>query len=423
MDILRGIKVVDVTMWAFVPSAGGVLAHWGADVVKVESPTSPDPMRMMGGSLEPGGSSNLFKHYSRGKRSIALDLASDEGREILYKLVADADVFLTSFLPPTRKKLKIDVDDIRKVNPKIIYARGTGQGPKGPEAERGGYDGVTWWGRGTLSKSAMDVTGATWPVSMIGHGDGMSGMTLVSGILAALLRRERTGTSTIVDASLLGTAIWFNGLAIVASQNGAGGTPPPAGTVATAPADQGSSVPEVVKATPPPGRENSLANMGPYQTKDGRFLILGFLGDSDVEWVDLCQHLERSDLATDPRFSTSASRMANHKELMAILDEVFDGKTLAEWKKALLTARGVWAPVQSPAEVYDDPQTLANGFLRYVDYPGGGLKVPVPPILFDEEAGDPPPAPDFGAHTDEILSALGISDDEVALLRAAGTVA
>jgi crotonobetainyl-CoA:carnitine CoA-transferase CaiB-like acyl-CoA transferase len=423
MDILRGIKVVDVTMWAFVPSAGGVLAHWGADVVKVESPTSPDPMRMMGGSLEPGGSSNLFKHYSRGKRSIALDLASDEGREILYKLVADADVFLTSFLPPTRKKLKIDVDDIRKVNPKIIYARGTGQGPKGPEAERGGYDGVTWWGRGTLSKSAMDVTGATWPVSMIGHGDGMSGMTLVSGILAALLRRERTGTSTIVDASLLGTAIWFNGLAIVASQNGAGGTPPPAGTVASAPVDQGSTVPEVVKATPPPGRENSLANMGPYQTKDGRFLILGFLGDSDVEWVDLCQHLERPDLATDPRFSTSASRMVNHKELMAILDEVFDGKTLAEWKKALLTARGVWAPVQSPAEVYDDPQTLANGFLRYVDYPGGGLKVPVPPILFDEEAGDPPPAPDFGAHTDEVLSALGISDDEVARLRAAGTVA
>jgi crotonobetainyl-CoA:carnitine CoA-transferase CaiB-like acyl-CoA transferase len=423
MDILRGIKVVDVTMWAFVPSAGGVLAHWGADVVKVESPTSPDPMRMMGGSLEPGGSSNLFKHYSRGKRSIALDLASDEGREILYKLVADADVFLTSFLPPTRKKLKIDVDDIRKVNPKIIYARGTGQGPKGPEAERGGYDGVTWWGRGTLSKSAMDVTGATWPVSMIGHGDGMSGMTLVSGILAALLRRERTGTSTIVDASLLGTAIWFNGLAIVASQNGAGGTPPPAGTVASTPVDHGSSVPEVVKATPPPGRENSLANMGPYQTKDGRFLILGFLGDSDVEWVDLCQHLERPDLATDPRFSTSASRMVNHKELMAILDEVFDGKTLAEWKKALLTARGVWAPVQSPAEVYDDPQTLANGFLRYVDYPGGGLKVPVPPILFDEEAGDPPPAPDFGAHTDEVLSALGISDDEVARLRAAGTVA
>jgi len=423
MDILRGIKVVDVTMWAFVPSAGGVLAHWGADVVKVESPTFPDPMRVMGGSLEPGGASNLFKHYSRGKRSIALDLASDEGREILYKLVAEADVFLTSYLPPTRKKLKIDVDDIRKVNPKIIYARGTGQGPKGPEAERGGYDGVTWWGRGTLSKSAMDVTGATWPVSMIGHGDGMSGMTLVSGILAALLRRERTGQTTIVDASLLGTAIWFNGLAIVASQNGVSGTPPPAGTVAAAATDQASSVSEVIKATPPPGRENSLANMGPYQTKDGRFLILGFLGDSQVEWVDLCEHLERPDLATDPRFSTSASRMENRKELMAILDEVFDGRTLAEWKKALLTAKGVWAPVQSPAEVYDDPQTLANGFLRYVDYPGGGLKVPVPPILFDEEAGDPPPAPDFGAHTDEVLSALGITGDEVARLRAAGTVA
>jgi crotonobetainyl-CoA:carnitine CoA-transferase CaiB-like acyl-CoA transferase len=423
MDILDGIKVVDVTMWAFVPSAGGVLAHWGADVVKVESPTSPDPMRLMGGSLEPGGASDLFKHYSRGKRSIALDLATDEGRGILYKLVEEADVFLTSYLPPTRRKLKIDVEDIRKINPRIIYARGTGQGPKGPEAERGGYDGVTWWGRGTLSQSAMDVTGATWPVSMIGHGDGMSGMTLVSGILAALLRRQRTGAATIVDASLLGTAIWFNGLAILANQNAITGTPPPAGTVASAGAGDGNGVREVVKATPPPGRENSLANMGPYQTKDGRFLILGFLGDSDIEWVDLCQHLERPDLATDPRFSTSTNRIANRKELMAILDEVFDGRTLGEWKEALLTARGVWAPVQSPAEVYEDPQTLANGFLRHVDYPGGGLKVPVPPILFDEEAGDPPPAPDFGAHTEEILRDLGITDAEVARLRAAGTVA
>jgi crotonobetainyl-CoA:carnitine CoA-transferase CaiB-like acyl-CoA transferase len=405
MDILDGIKVVDLTMWAFVPSCGGVLAQWGADVIKVESPTAPDPMRFLGGSLEPGGASNLFKHYSRGKRSIALNLASDEGRDVLYQLVADADVFLTSYLPPTRKKLRVDVDDIRKVNPDIIYARGSGQGPKGVDADRGGYDGVTWWGRGSLAQSTMDVSGATWPTGMVGHGDGMSGMTLVSGVLAALLRRERTGQTSVVDGSLLATAVWFNGLAIVSGQ---GVDMPPR----TFP-----------KGTPPAGRENGLANMGPYQTKDHRFLTLGFLGDPQADWVDLCEHLERTDLATDPRFADAGSRMANRTELMAILDEIFASKTFEEWKKLLATTKGVWAPVQTPEELFDDPQVIANGFLRHVDYPDGGLTVPSPPILFDEEAGDPPAAPDFAAHTDEILGELGMDTDEISRLRSVGAIA
>src|SRR5260370_40456694 len=220
MNVLEGIRVIDLTMWAFVPSAGGVLAHWGADVIKVETPRSPDPMRLLGGTLEPGGASWFFKHYSRGKRAIALDLANAEGREILYKLVERADVFLTSFLPKTRKKLEFDVDDIRAINPRIIYARGSGQGPKGPEAERGGYDGATWWCRGSLAQTTMDVTGTSWPPGMVGHGDGMSGMTLAGGICAALLKRERTGEPSIVDGSLLGTAIWFNGPAIIYSDVG-----------------------------------------------------------------------------------------------------------------------------------------------------------------------------------------------------------
>src|SRR5205823_320895 len=133
--------------------------HWGADVIKVESPTAPDPMRLLRGSLEPGRSDNSFKHYSRGKRSVAIDLASSEGQELLYKLAADADVFLTSYLPATRRKLKIDLEDIRAVNPNIIYARGSGYGPKGPEAERPGYDALSWWYRGSLGQSAMDSSG------------------------------------------------------------------------------------------------------------------------------------------------------------------------------------------------------------------------------------------------------------------------
>lgn len=405
MNILEGIKVVDVTAWAFVPSAGGVLAHWGADVVKVESPTGPDPMRLLGGTLEPGGASWYFKHYSRGKRAIALDLASDEGREIIYKLVAEADVFLTSYLPATRRKLKIDVDDIKAINPNIIYARGSGQGPLGPEAERPGYDGITWWCRGTLSQSTMDVSGAQWPTGMVGHGDGMSGMTLAGGICAALLQRERTGATPVVDGSLLGTAVWFNGPAIITSQF------------------EGQPERVHAPATPPLTRGFMPPNMNTYQTKDFRFLNLLFLGDADADWADLCQHLDRADMATDPKWATAAARGANGAEALAIFDEIFASKTLAEWKEILVTARGAWSPIQTPQEVYEDPQTLANGFLRHVDYPGGGLKIPVPPILFDEEAGDVPPAPDFAAHTDEVLREVGYDDDQIALLRASGRIA
>src|ERR1700722_7830416 len=130
-------------MWAFVQSAGGVLAHWGADVIKIERPHGPDPMRTLPGTAVGEGDSWFFKHYGRGKRAIAVDLTNDDGRQLLYQLVEGADVFLTSYLPKTRKRLRFDVDDIRAVNPTIIYARGTGQGPQGPDAERGGYEGVT----------------------------------------------------------------------------------------------------------------------------------------------------------------------------------------------------------------------------------------------------------------------------------------
>jgi crotonobetainyl-CoA:carnitine CoA-transferase CaiB-like acyl-CoA transferase len=404
VNILQGIKVVDVTAWAFVPAAGGVLAHWGADVVKVESTVAPDPMRLLGGTLEPGGASYFFKHYSRGKRSIALDLSSEDGREVIYKLAAEADVFLTSYLPATRKKLRIDLDDIRAINPQIIYARGSGQGPQGPESERPGYDGITWWCRGSLAQSTMDVSGATWPTGMVGHGDGMSGMTLAGGICAALFHRERTGETQVVDASLLGTAVWFNGPAVIQAQM----------------ADQPER--SFAAASPPAAHGLTPPAMNTYQTKDHRFLNLLFLGDADADWKDLCAHLDRPDMATDTRWATSGARAQHGQEAVAIFDEIFATKTLDEWKQALVSARGAWSPVQTPRELYDDPQTLANGFLRTVEYPTGPLKIPVPPVLFNEQAGDPPPAPDYGAHTNDVLRELGYEEQRITQLHAQGTV-
>jgi crotonobetainyl-CoA:carnitine CoA-transferase CaiB-like acyl-CoA transferase len=408
MRILEGIKVVDVTAWAFVPSAGGVMAHWGADVIKVESPGAPDPMRLLGGSLEPGCSSPTFRHYSRGKRSIAIDLSKPDGQALLYKLVADADVFLTSYLAPTRRKLKIDLDDIRKANPNIIYARGSGHGPKGPDADRPGYDALSWWYRGGLGQAAMDLIDQDWPPTMVGHGDGMSGMAFAGGICAALLHRERTGEATVVDSSLLGTAVWFNGMAILGAQR--------------APVQREHRRAE--RKLPPgasPGMITAVRSL--YQTKDNRFLNLLFLGDDDRDYIDLCQRIDRPELATDARFAGAADRNRNSAELLAIFEEVFASRTLAEWKEALATARGAWAPVQTPEELIADPQTEANGFLGVVDYPDGPLKIPSPPILFDEDAGEAPRAPDFAEHTDQILRELGCTPAEIAGFREARVVA
>ena len=401
MDILSGIRVIDLTMWAFVPSAGGVLAHWGADVIKIEPPRSPDPMRtLMGGSPQSAAEAHpMFRHYNRGKRAMTLDLKSDAGRDILYQLVDGADVFLTSYLPETRRKLGFDIDDIRARNQRIIYAKGTGQGPQGPEAERGGFDGSTFWGRGGMALAAQHATGVEWPPGMIGHGDGLSGLTLAGGICAALLKRERTGEVPVVDVSLMGMAVWFLGPFINTAREPGGGL------------------------MPRPPREQGVPGRGQYRTKDGRFFILSMLG-GEQDWVDLCEHIGRPELATDPRFATVADRAQNGPAGVAILDEIFAQRTFAEWKKALATTRGVWAPVQTLEEIHTDPQTVANGFIREVPYPNGkSFDLVVPPQLFDEDGGQPGLAPDFGQHTDEVLGELGISDQEIAGLREQGVIA
>jgi crotonobetainyl-CoA:carnitine CoA-transferase CaiB-like acyl-CoA transferase len=402
MKPLQGIRVIDVTMWAFCPAAAAILASWGADVVHVENAASPDPMRVFaGGSVEPGHAHWLFKHYNRGKRSIAINLAAAEGQEVLHALVAEADVFVTSFLERTRKKLRFDVDDLRAVNPRLVYAKGSGAGPLGPEAHRGGYDGATWWNRGSLAATAMGVTGTDWPPGMVGHGDGMSGLVFAGGIAAALLGRERTGEPAVVDSSLLGTAMWFNAPAITSSK--------------FAPEQR------LFQSQPPRTALHWTSNT--YQTADGRFLMLSMLGDHQNEWLDFCQHIGRGDLAADPRFATAADRAASSVELLGILDEVFAARTYAEWGRILVTLRGVWAPVQTAAEMHDDPQAVANGMVTDVDYAAGTLSLVSPPVMFDSGPDRATRAPEFGEHTDEVLAAAGYPADAIAKLRESGVVA
>jgi crotonobetainyl-CoA:carnitine CoA-transferase CaiB-like acyl-CoA transferase len=190
--VLDGIRVIEVAQWWFVPAAGAVLADWGAEVVKIEHPQGGDPMRgLVTSGLMPGfgGVNFMWEQPNRGKRSVGLDVGTARGRELLMKLVERADVFLTSFLPDARRRLGIDVDDVRRVNPKIVYARGHGQGTRGPDAGKGGYDAASFWCRGGIAH-ALTPYGAAAPIMQrAAFGDSTGGMTIAGGIAAALFRR------------------------------------------------------------------------------------------------------------------------------------------------------------------------------------------------------------------------------------------
>ena len=288
--VLDGIRVLDLTQWAMGPVAGGVLADWGATVFKVEHPETGDPMRGLVSTGLVGDATTdvnfMWEIPNRGKRGLGIDLAQPEGQRIVHELAATCDVFLTSFLTDARRRLRVDVDDIRAVNPRIVYARGTGQGTKGPEAETGGFDGTVYWGRaGMAIASSPPVLPLPLPMPSPGFGDLMSGLVLAAGITGALLHRERTGEAPIVDVSLLGVATWQMSPSVTAA--GLFGAP-----------EQKRFAREIQRE--PVG--NPVVNI--YRTKDDRFVQLVFL-QSDRHWPELCAALGRSDLVDDPRFATA----------------------------------------------------------------------------------------------------------------------
>jgi crotonobetainyl-CoA:carnitine CoA-transferase CaiB-like acyl-CoA transferase len=399
--ILEGVRVVEVAQWWFVPSGGAVLADWGADVVKIEHPVTGDPQRglVTSGFFPPTGGVNFMMEQSnRGKRSVGVDLGNPRGLEVLHRLVANADVFLTNFLPAARRRLGIDVEHIRKVNPRIIYARGHGHGVRGPDVEKGGYDAASFWSRGGIAH-ALTPAGADRPVMQrAAFGDSAGGMTTAGGIAAALFHRERTGEASVVDVSLLGTAMWILAPDIVLAKF----------------TDQ--EMPMFPRNQAP----NPIVNS--YRTKDERWIFLNML-QPDRFWADLCRHLDRPDLVTDPRFENGMARFQNREACVGELDAIFGSRTLAEWRERLRDVEGVWAPMQTAKEVGHDVQALANGYLTEVDRGDGTTFTLVSsPVQFDETTPALRPAPDMGQHTEEVLLAAGYSWEELASLKDAGAI-
>src|SRR5262245_30041428 len=400
-QVLSGVRVVEVAQWWFVPSAGAVLADWGADVIKIEHPVTGDPQRGLvtsGFFPDTGGVNFMMEQSNRGKRSVGIDIANPGGRDALLKLVETADVFLTNFLPPARRKLGIDVDDIRAVSPRIIYVRGHGQGAREPDAERGGYDAASFWSRGGIGHALTPTAAAAPVMRRAAFGASAGGMTIAGGIAAALFHRERTGVGTVLDVSLLGTAMWILAPDIVMTRLTEQEMP-------------------VFNRTEAP---NPIVNS--YRTRDGRWIFLNML-QPDRFWADLCHHLGRDDMITDARFESGMARFMNRQDCVRELERVFASRTLAEWREALATVEGVWAPMQSAREVGEDPQAIANGYLSAVDRGDGtSFTLVASPVQFDETSPALRPAPECGQQTEEVLLSLGMTWEQLAALKESGAI-
>jgi crotonobetainyl-CoA:carnitine CoA-transferase CaiB-like acyl-CoA transferase len=373
--------VLELAHWVAGPAVGGVLADWGADVIKVEPPGG-DPMRRLYSALgaDPDAPNGAFLAANRGKRSIELEVRTEEGRAILDRLLERADVFLTNLRPSALQRLGLSPADVLSRHPGLVYCSVTAYGWGGPDQERAGYDLAAFYGRTGISHEL--TTQGTPPAALMqGMGDMFTAMAAVSGILAALLERTRTGVGRLVEASLLRTGMW--------ALSGELGTQ----------AMGGHPRPPVPRETCPTPLFNS------YRAGDGRwFFLVGV--EAQRHLPALLGAIGRPDLLA--RFPDGRSAARHRVELIALLDGVFASQPLAHWAREF-DARDVWwAPIQTPAEVLDDPQARATGAWVSVDR---GAQTPVEsvdsPIRYDGRSRTVlPHAPVVGEHTEEILGSL-----------------
>ena len=394
--MLDGLKVIELATYIAAPGAGGVLADWGADVIKVEAPDG-DPIRAfhenIGTELE---GNPVFDMDNRGKRAIALDIRKPEGREALLRLLKDADVFLTNTRPGALKRARLDWDSLHAENPRLIYGSVTGYGLSGPEADRPGFDVAAYWSRAGVAALTTVKGQEPFPIRT-GMGDHVTSLATVGAILAAVIERGRTGQGRLVETSLIRSGVYSvaSDLAIQLRYGRLASTRPRKGAI------------------------NPLSNF--FRTAEGRWLtILTRRGGKD--WTELVHHLGCPELADDERFASARSRRQNGEALVEALDAAFGALSFAEAATALDACDFVWAPVQTGAEVAADPQAEAAGcFTTIPDGKGGAFRVPASPARF-HGADAPPrgPAPTLGQHTDEVLLQAGYSADDVAALRAAG---
>jgi crotonobetainyl-CoA:carnitine CoA-transferase CaiB-like acyl-CoA transferase len=396
--MFEGVRVLELAQWVFVPAAGAVMSDQGADVVKIENPATGDPYRglMTQGIGAQLGNVNLnIEQNNRGKRSVGLDIRTEKGREIMYKLAERSDVFLTNFRPEALARLGYDVADLRAHNPELIYARGHGYGARGAEANTPGYDSTAYWARGGFAHTLTpnDYDGEVASRGAIG--DKPAAMNLAYGIAAALFRRERSGEAAIVDVSLLASAVWTLSSDILST---------------------------TIARTPPDPAVKPNRQLGGYRTKDGRLITVQILNES--HWPGWMHAIGRDDLTRDPRFAQRDARIEHGAEYEAEVEATFAARTYDDWCDVLRDSGTPWAPVQSAAEVARDPQVVINNYLVQLETEDGvPYQLANAPAEFNETPAIPARAPSAGQHTEEVMLELGYSWDDIIELKLAEVLA
>ena len=397
-SIFAGLKVIDCASFIAAPAAATVLSDFGADVVKVEPPGSGDPYRNLG--LMPGQPDSPHDYAwmltGRNKRSLALDLKSAEGRDVLYRLAEQADVFITNYPRPVRRRLGLAPEDLTPLNPRLIYAAFSAYGETGEEAEKSGFDSTAWWARSGLMDMVRAHHDAPPARSAPGMGDHPSAMGLYGAIVTALYRRERTGRGGVVHSSLLANGLWANGFFAQAALCGARFIPRP-------PRDQVG---------------NALTNT--YRTRDDRWFILSMLNE-ERQFRPFCAALGHPEVADDPRFATQADRRANAAALIAALDSAFAERDLAEWLDVMHVAGVTFGPVATADDLPRDRQARAVQAL--VPFEGSDTLTVMSPFHVEGTAKVAPRmAAEVGAHSAAVLADAGYSEGEIERLRGLGVI-
>jgi formyl-CoA transferase len=394
-NIFSGLKVVDFASFIAGPSAAVILSDFGADVIKVESPTGD--LWRIGHKIPPQPQAKDAYPWhlaNRNKRGITLDLKSPSAQPVLEKLVKWADVFIVNTPHRARKKLKLEYDDVAQWNPRLIYADVTGFGEKGPDSELPGFDITSYWARSGLLSMTRDAGAPpTWPVA--GSGDNATAVGLYSAIVTALYRRERSGKGSYVTTSLLAEGVWSASVSIQAALCEA-------------------------KFFAPHDRKNPAnAALNVYRASDGAWFVLVVTPD---KLAPVAKAIGRADLLTDPRFSDPAKLVANMSQLTEILDNVFCSQPMAHWYEVFNGVHVTFGVVREPQEVINDPQLRANDIVVPLEGAGGKLTSTISsPIQVHGVTKTPARrAPALGEHNEEVLRQLGFSASEIDRLRASG---
>jgi crotonobetainyl-CoA:carnitine CoA-transferase CaiB-like acyl-CoA transferase len=397
---LAGLRVIDAASWIAGPVATTILADFGADVVKIEPPAGDTYRHRSGG---PGVPESPYNYRwivdNRTKRGLALDLRKPDGRDVLCRLVARADVFVTNAPLDSRARLRIRWEDLAPLNPRLIYASLTAYGERGDEAAKTGFDATALWARTGLMDLIRAAPDAPPPRSLPGMGDHPTGVSLYAAIMTALYERERTGRGTMVSTSLMANGLWWNAIQVQAALCGARVEPRPAREEAT----------------------SAVANL--YRCADGRWFLLNLVQD-ERDWPSLVRAIEEPDLLNDPRFASAAARRANARALVTVLDKVFAARPWPQWR-AVLDAHGLtFGVVGTVDDTRDDPQMVASDALVPIDDPRAGASLTVASPLWLEGVTKVPPrfAPGLGEHSVEILREAGYTDAEIDALLAGRTV-